>query len=129
MLTSVVQVIFQEDSSMLHKPFRGALMVAGLALPIVLASIQHASANGRGFFLRNATSSTIVDVRVSPSSRTVWGSNVLTGPLPRGTNAAVVFNRPNKICLYDLKVTTIDRRILDRRQVNFCKVSTYTITN
>jgi tRNA (Thr-GGU) A37 N-methylase len=40
-----------------------------------------------------------------------------------------VFNRPNKICLYDLKVTTIDRRILDRRQVNFCKVSTYTITN
>lgn len=109
---------------------RNLAIFASLCLPVISLNIHSAlAADVRDFNLHNSADVDIQEVYVSASGEDTWGSDILDiDVLAAGETADVSFDDNSDTCLYDLKAVAEDGRELDARQINFCEVSDYTIT-
>lgn len=76
----------------------------------------------------NETGATVARVYVSHSSRSGWGDDKLgSRVLWSGYNIRVYPNDGTSRCMYDLRAVTVDGRSTERREVNICGGSEWTL--
>jgi hypothetical protein len=103
---------------------RTALATA-VAIPSLAFFSNTASAGQADFVVRNMTNEAIVRLQVSSSNRSDWGPDLLgSGRLNPGESATVRVNEPG--CRHDIRATFSDGQVLQRGNVNFCNINTYT---
>lgn len=109
---------------------RKFITLASLCLPIISLNVQSVlAADVRDFNLHNNADVDIQEVYVSASGEDTWGADILEADiLAAGESADVSFDDGSDNCVYDLRAVAEDGRELDARQINFCEVSNYTIT-
>ena len=107
------------------------IMVATvLSLPIISFNIPSALADDqRDFTVVNNTSTTLKALFISSSGSTMWGENVLDESIPTGASTELNFIGEASDCLFDIKGIFSDGAETEDRQVDFCKVGTYTFNN
>jgi hypothetical protein len=79
----------------------------------------------QNFSVVNATGHIVATLNVSPTSESEWGPDILgQDVLQPGQTAAVVFDRAETQCNYDVRATYDDGDTTDMRNVNLCQVGT-----
>lgn len=98
------------------------------ALLATLFTATSAIAAQQDFSVVNRTGHVVVQLNVSPSSETRWGPDILGREvLANGETAQVSFDRPDSICMWDIRVTYSDGDTGDWRQVDLCEVGEVTL--
>ena len=101
-----------------------------LSLPIVSFNIPSALADDqRDFTVVNNTSTPLKALFVSLSGSTTWGENVLDESIPTGASTDLSYVGEASSCLFDIKGIFLDGAETEDRQVDFCKVGTYTFND
>lgn len=112
---------------MFPKSFSKIMVATALALPIVSFNVDKAFADdNRDFSIVNNTSTTLDALYISASGSNNWGENVLEKSLPSGDSAELHYTGNSSDCLFDIKGVFSDGVETEERQVDFCKVGTYT---
>lgn len=108
---------------MFHSVVSRVVFVSAIAAPIVIGLGDRAVAEKNNFRVQNNGSSPIVELYVSSSSQSNWGSNLVgDSPLPRGEGKVVAFDSsPN--CFYDFRAVYENRRTFEQFQFNVCNNS------
>lgn len=82
----------------------------------------------QNFSILNTTGHTVMTVKVSPTSETSWGPDILgSNVLQNGQTLEVSFDRSTTECNYDIQATYDDGDTTDMRNVNLCQVGTVTL--
>lgn len=101
-----------------------------LSLPTVSFNVERTfAADKRDFRVVNDTSTTLDALYVSTSNATNWGDNILGQKIPSGASAHLSYTGKDSECLFDLKGVFSDGIEVDEKQVNLCKVGTYTFND
>ncbi len=80
------------------------------------------AADDPSFSLFNRAAVPVTEVYATPSGGGNWGQNRLTGGLP--PDKTQMFALPHDgNCIYDLKVVFADKRSIERKRANLCKVA------
>ena len=112
---------------MLPQSFSKIVVATALALPIVSFNVHRVLADDkRDFSVINQTSTTLEALYISTSGSNNWGENVLDKSVPSGESAELHYTGNSSDCLFDIKGVFSDGVETDERQVDFCKVGTYT---
>ncbi len=98
-----------------------ATAIAGAGLEAVLS--LPAIADKANFSVQNNGSNPIVELYVSSSAQSDWGTNLVNGaPLAQGERKVVRFDSsPN--CFYDFRAVFENRHTFEQFQVNVCTSS------
>lgn len=79
----------------------------------------------QNFSILNSTGHTVLTVKVSPTSESSWGPDILgANVLRNGQTLEVSFDRNTTECNYDIQATYDDGDTTDMRGVNLCQVGT-----
>lgn len=82
----------------------------------------------QNFSILNTTGHTVMMIKVSPTSETSWGPDLLgSNVLQNGQTFEVSFDRSTTECNYDIQATYDDGDTTDMRNVNLCQVGTVTL--
>jgi hypothetical protein len=100
------------------------VLVSAIAMPVVVGLGDRAVAEKNSFRVQNNGSSPIVELYVSSTAQSNWGTNLVgDAPLQRGEGKAVTFDSsPN--CFYDFRAVYENRRTFEQFQFNVCENST-----
>lgn len=113
-----------DDSLKGMKMLKKAVVLAMLLLPVA------AQAADRRVVVENRSSSNICEIYGSNVSRDSWEEDILGNDiLPAGDRVRINFNDGSGACRFDLKAVTCDGREIINRNVNICRISTWTIRN
>ncbi|HAA29200.1 MAG TPA: hypothetical protein DCE56_17735 [Cyanobacteria bacterium UBA8553] len=127
-IAAALKILFQKQNcEMFPKSFSKIVVATALALPIVSFNIDRALADDkRDFSIINNTSTALDALYISASGSNNWGDNVLEKSIPSGDSADLHYTGNSSDCLFDIKGVFSDGVETDERQVDFCKVGTYT---
>jgi hypothetical protein len=79
----------------------------------------------QNFSILNSTGHVVMTVKVSPTSETSWGPDILgSNVLQNGQTLEVAFDRSTTECNYDIQATYDDGDTTDMRNVDLCRVGT-----
>ena len=93
-----------------------------------VASVSVQAQEARYVRVINETGATVEKIYVSHSSRSGWGRDQLGSQvLWSGYNIRVYPNDGTSRCVYDLKAVTVDGRSTERREVDICGGSEWTL--
>lgn len=82
----------------------------------------------RSILIQNASSYVIMEIRASNVGRSSYGRDRLgTNVLAPGEQGVLDLDDGTDHCLYDLRIITENNVILDKRNVDACTISVYTI--
>ena len=109
---------------------RSALALGAVAA--LTSAVPAAAQSGDGFDRRvtieNRSGQNILYVRGSPTSHPSFGDDRIPDRVIGNRQSAVVdFDSGTSDCMYDLRVTLMNGRNVDRMNVNVCQVSRWTI--
>jgi hypothetical protein len=99
------------------------VLVSAIAVPVVVGLGDQAVAEKNNFRVQNNGSSPIVELYVSSTAQSNWGTNLVSNaPLSRGEGKVVAFDSsPN--CFYDFRAVYENRRTFEQFQFNVCENS------
>jgi hypothetical protein len=111
--------------------FRNAALAAVLVLPSSLLAVTPAEAARQDFTLRNRSSHTIERLYVSASTDENWGPDILGDDttIAAGESYRVRFPNGTRGCKFDIKVVFDDGDESEKREVNLCRVRTFTVND
>jgi hypothetical protein len=103
-------------------------LVSGLVgLALALAMFVSPVRADDSFTLHNKTSHEMVKLFVSPSSKSNWGANVLSGTVPAGEDGTFTWSKDaSDECEWDVRGEFADGSYAEVTDVDFCKVSDVT---
>lgn len=103
----------------------GAVAALGAATP---SFAQSADGLDRRVLIQNRSNQNILYVRGSPTSDSSFGEDrIPNGVIGRGQSIVVDFDSGTRECMYDLRVTLMNGRHIDRMNVNVCRATRWTI--
>jgi hypothetical protein len=105
-----------------------ALGAAAVIAGAVPATAQSADGLDRRVLIENRSGQGILYVRGSPVSDPSFGEDRIPDRTIGNRQSGVVdFDSGTRDCMYDLRVTLMNGRNIDRMNVNVCRVSRWTI--
>ena len=105
-------------------------LVLAALLTALLASSASASTDGknRKITLTNLSSQTIKGLYASPVTATTWEENLFgTRLLGPGQSISANIDNGTNECNYDLEIIFSDDHKIDKRKINICAISKWTI--
>lgn len=117
----------QQNCQIFPQSFSKAVVATALALPILAFNVDRTLADDkRDFSVVNNTKTPLDALYISVSGFNSWGENVLDKSVPSGESVKLHYTGNSSDCLFDIKGVFSDGVETDERQVDFCKVGTYT---
>jgi hypothetical protein len=82
------------------------------------------------FTLKNESSAAVTKLYASPASKDDWEKEILGGQtLDPGESGKLTIDDGRKTCMYDLKAEFKDGSSLEKHNINFCELDSYTFTD
>lgn len=95
----------------------------------LLATAALADSESVTFTLKNETSQAIIELHASPANKDDWEDEILGGEtLNPGESGKLTIDDGARTCKYDLKATFKDGEELEKHDLDFCELDTFTYT-
>ncbi len=92
-----------------------------IAAAVLAVSLGNASAQGRyEVLIDNWSEVEIASVQMSPTADDCWGDDLLGAYIVDGLGEAIVEPTVQQGCVYDIRVTFVDGRVLMLDEFNLC---------
>jgi hypothetical protein len=107
---------------------RLACLIAVMALGLASTAVAAPDGKNRKVMIENVSSQSIRELYASPVTAGTWEEDMLGDrTIPPGADLSANIDNGTNECNYDMKVVMANGTAIERRAVNVCAVSAWTI--